>query len=47
MTTDELELEKQLEDEMKKFDDFIIGDFQDTYENLTLKTLTSYTYFQV
>ena len=47
MTTDELELEKQLEDEMNEYGDFIVGDFLDKYENLTLKTLTSYTYFQV
>ena len=47
VTSDELELEKQLEDEMNKYGDFIVGNFQDKYENLTLKTLTSYTYFQV
>ena len=32
---------------MKTYDDFIVGDFIDSYEALTLKTLTSYTYFQV
>ena len=34
-----------LEEEMKLHQDFIIGDFIDSYRNLTLKTLTSYTYF--
>ena len=37
--------EQKLEEEMETYDDFIIGDFVDSYRNLTLKTLTSYTYF--
>ena len=30
---------------MHKFNDFIIGDFIDSYRNLTLKTFTGYKYF--
>ena len=30
---------------MEKFNDFIIGDFIDSYRNLTLKTFTGYRYF--
>ena len=37
--------EKKLKNELKIYDDFIVGDFVDSYKNLTLKTLTSYTYF--
>ena len=29
---------------MEKFNDFIIGDFIDSYRNLTLKTFTGYRY---
>ena len=34
-----------LEGEIEIHEDFIIGDFIDSYRNLTMKTLTSYTYF--
>ena len=37
--------ELKLNEEMRIYDDFIVGDFVDSYRNLTLKTLTSYTYF--
>ena len=30
---------------MDKFNDFIIGDFIDSYRNLTFKTFTGYKYF--
>ena len=35
----------ELQKEMEKFNDFIIGDFTDSYRNLTLKTFTGYRYF--
>ena len=41
------EKEIELQHEMTEYNDFIVGDFVDSYEALTLKTLTSYTYFQV
>ena len=34
--------DSRLEGEIEKYDDFIIGDFIDSYNNLTLKTLTGY-----
>ena len=37
--------ENLLQEEIKNNEDFIVGNFQDSYRNLTLKTLTSYTYF--
>ena len=35
---------KILEAEIKKFDDFIIGDYVDSYKNLTEKTFSGYKY---
>ena len=32
----------QLTDEIQEFNDFIIGDYIDTYRNLTKKTYTAY-----
>ena len=34
-----------LAQEIEEFDDFIIGDFIDSYNNLTLKTFSGYKYF--
>ena len=34
----------ELQKEMDKFNDFIVGDFIDSYRNLTLKTFTGYKY---
>ena len=33
-----------LQKEMNKFNDFIIGDFIDSYRNITLKTFSGYKY---
>ena len=38
--------EAELKEEMRINRDFIVGNFVDSYRNLTLKTLTSYTYFE-
>lgn len=38
------ELDGKIAEEMEKYDDIIIGDFTDSYDNLPLKTLTGYTY---
>ena len=32
--------------ETHKSDEYIVGDFEDTYDNLILKTKTSYEYFE-
>lgn len=37
--------EELLKSEIATYNDFIIGDFIDSYDNLTMKTLTGYTYF--
>lgn len=37
--------EKLLQEEIENNKDFIVGNIIDSYRNLTLKTLTSYTYF--
>ena len=37
--------ENELQKEMKRFNDFIIGDFIDSYRNITLKTFSAYKYF--
>ena len=34
----------ELQKEMKRFNDFIIGDFIDSYRNITLKTFSAYKY---
>ena len=31
--------------EIEEFDDFIVGDYIDTYKNLTLKTFSGYKYY--
>lgn len=36
--------ENELQKEMKRFNDFIIGDFIDSYKNITLKTFSAYKY---
>ena len=36
--------ETELENEIKLYDDIIIGDFEDTYENLALKTMLGYQF---
>ena len=33
-----------LANEIKRYDDIIIGDFEDTYENLALKTMLGYQF---
>ena len=38
--------EERLNAEIDKYDDFVVGDFIDSYETLTVKTLTAYTYAQ-
>ena len=35
---------KELNSEMKQFNDFVIGDYIDSYRNLTLKTFSGYRY---
>ena len=37
---------KMLKNEIDVFDDIIIGDFQDSYLNLTLKTLAMFRWFE-
>lgn len=39
-STEDPELTKRIEEEIKEHGDIIVGDFIDTYENLPLKTLT-------
>jgi len=39
------EEDSRLDAEIEKYDDIIIGDFIDSYYNLTLKTLTGYRFF--
>nr|CDS30765.1 beta 13 n galactosyltransferase [Hymenolepis microstoma] len=36
---------KKLEEEMKEYDDLIVGEYEDTYYNLTLKMMHSYYWF--
>jgi len=38
------QISKAVEDEIEKFGDIIVGSFEDTYDNLPLKTLTGYSY---
>ena len=35
----------ELEQEIEDFQDFIVGDYIDSYKNLTLKTFSGYKYF--
>ena len=34
-----------LSQEIEEFDDFIVGDYIDSYKNLTLKTFSGYKYY--
>ena len=36
--------ETDLTNEINRYDDIIIGDFEDNYENLALKTMLGYQY---
>ena len=36
---------KELNSEIRQFNDFVIGDYMDTYNNLTWKTFSGYQYF--
>ena len=49
LSGDELELQKEIVAgiirEAKEFNDVIVGDFLDTYENLPLKTYLGYQFF--
>ena len=35
---------KELNSEMRQFNDFVVGDYMDSYRNLTLKTFSGYQY---
>ena len=37
---------KELLDEMEQYDDFVVGDFVDSYLNLTMKTFVAHTFAQ-
>ena len=36
---------KELDSEIRQFNDFVIGDYKDTYKNLTWKTFSGHQYF--
>ena len=40
------EFSKELLDEMDQYDDFVVGDFVESYLNLTMKTFVAHTFAQ-